>query len=122
MPYTKFGELLRILRIKNHEVMGDVAKLLNVKTPFLSAVETGKKNVPDNWIEILSDHYALSDEERNMLTNAIEDSKTQVKINLINYEPFKREMALQFQRSFNDIDEETAKKIIELLNRSEDNN
>lgn len=120
MSYTKFGELLRILRIKNHEVMGDVAKLLNVKTPFLSAVETGKKNVPEGWLEILSEHYSLSNEERMELSKAIDDSKTQIKLNLANYEPFKREMALQFQRSFEDMDEETAKRIIELLNKSKE--
>jgi len=26
--YTKFGEFVRILRVKNHQVMGDMAKLL----------------------------------------------------------------------------------------------
>lgn len=43
MAYTSFGEYVRILRIKNHEVMGDLAKILNVKVSFLSAVENGKK-------------------------------------------------------------------------------
>jgi predicted nucleotidyltransferase component of viral defense system len=43
VSYTKFGEFMRILRVKNHEVMGDIAKLLGVSTPFLSAVENGKK-------------------------------------------------------------------------------
>ena len=43
MAYTKFGEYMRILRVKNHEVMGDIAKLLGVTLPFLSAVENGKK-------------------------------------------------------------------------------
>ena len=45
MAYTKFGEYMRILRIKHHEVMGDIAKLLGVTLPFLSAVENGRKNV-----------------------------------------------------------------------------
>lgn len=43
MAYTSFGEFLRILRIKNHEVMGDLEVVRNVKVPFLSAVENGKK-------------------------------------------------------------------------------
>lgn len=53
MAYTSFGEFVRILRIKRHEVMGDMAKVLNVKVPFLSAVENGKKNVPSEWAERL---------------------------------------------------------------------
>ena len=43
MTYTKFGEFMRVLRVQHHEVMGDVAKLLGVSTPFLSAVENGRK-------------------------------------------------------------------------------
>ena len=30
MAYTKFGEFMRVLRVRYHEVMGDVAKLLGV--------------------------------------------------------------------------------------------
>ena len=43
MSYTKYGEFLRIQRIKHQEVMGDTAKLLDVSVPFVSAVENGKK-------------------------------------------------------------------------------
>ena len=120
MSYTKLGEFLRILRIKNHEVMGDTAKLLGVTTPFLSAVENGKKNAPVEWADTLINHYGLSQKEQDELYDAIEDSKTQVKINLVNSDSFKREMALQFQRSFEGIDEETAKGIIALLNKRKD--
>ena len=120
MGYTRFGELMRILRIKHHEVMGDVAKMLGVTTPFLSAVETGKKNVPDNWFDLIVNHYSLSAEEQNELSDAIDASKTQMKLNLIGSSNYKREMALQFQRSFSEIDEETAKTIIELLNSKGD--
>ena len=60
MSYTKFAEFMRILRIKNHENMGDTAKLLDVNVSFLSAVETGKKNVPMNWVEKIVNHYKLS--------------------------------------------------------------
>ena len=28
MGYTKYGEFIRVLRVKHHEVMGDTAKLL----------------------------------------------------------------------------------------------
>ena len=50
MAYTSFGEYVRILRIKHHQVMGDMAKILGTTTPYLSAVENGRKNVPQEWI------------------------------------------------------------------------
>lgn len=115
MAYTKFAEFLRVLRVKNHENMGDTAKLLGVKVAFVSAVETGKKNVPEDWVDKLVKHYNLNAQEKAELIQAIEDSKTTSKINLVSAPNFKRRVALQFQRSFDEIDEETAKKILELL-------
>lgn len=118
MAYTKFGEFMRILRIQHHEVMGDAAKMLNVSTPFLSAVENGKKNVPTEWFDIIAEHYSLSKEQIAEMIDAAENSKIQIKIPLSRSELYQREAALQFERSFDNIDEETAKKILELLKRS----
>ena len=99
--------------------MGDIAKLLNVSTPFLSAVENGKKNVPNEWFDILSEHYSMNKEEIKEMKSAAENSKNQVKIPLSNSESYQRDVALQFARSFSGIDEDTAKKILSLLNRGE---
>ena len=115
MAYTSFGEALRILRIKNHEVMGDLAKVLNVSTPFLSAVENGKKNVPEKWIDIISDHYGLEASEKEKLKKSADESRTQYKINVSSAGTKKREAAMQFARSFDEMDDETAMKILKLL-------
>ena len=117
MAYTKFGEFLRILRIQHHEVMGDVAKLLCVSTPFLSAVENGKKNVPEEWFDTIARHYSLDEQQIAEMKEAAEVSKTQVKIQLSQVQSHQREVAIQFARSFDGIDEETASKILELLNK-----
>ena len=122
MSYTSFGEFVRILRIKHHEVMGDMAKVLDVKTPFLSAVETGKKNVPTDWIDKLVEHYSLSEFEKRELENAIEESRTQYKIMAQNASVNQRRVAMQFARSFDDIDDETALKIMKLLKKKGDIN
>ena len=120
--YTKFGEYVRILRIKNHQVMGDMADFLKTTTPFLSAVENGRKNVPKEWANIISDFYNLSDEERAELNTAIEESKLQTRIDLKDSSIVKRRAALSFARSFEDIDDETAAEIIKLLEKKEGNN
>ncbi len=118
MGYTKFGELLRILRVKYHEVMGDMAEMLEISLPFLSAVENGKKNVPSDWIDKISNHYGLSYKEREELQLAAEESRTQYKILSMNAGREQRKAAMQFARSFDDMDEETARKITELLNKT----
>ena len=119
MAYTKFGEFMRVQRIKHHEVMGNTANLLKVSLPFVSAVESGKRNVPEEWIPIIIEHYNLSTAEQKELNDAIEESKTQVKVNLTGASNVQRKVALQFQRSFEELDEDTANAIIELLNKGE---
>ena len=117
MSYTKFGEFVRILRVKHHEVMGDMAKVLDTSLPFLSAVENGKKNVPKDWIAKIVEHYQLDTDEQMQLEDSIEASKTQMKLNLMNSGSNQREAALQFARSFDGMDDETAMKIVKLLEK-----
>ena len=119
MSYTSFGEFMRLLRVKNHEVMGDVAKMLGVKVPFLSAVENGKKNVPTEWVDKIVNYYNLNEEEQSDLKEAIEESKTQYKIIANDSGVNQRKAALQFARSFDEMDDETAIGILNLLNNVE---
>ena len=119
MSYTSFGEFMRLLRVKNHEVMGDVAKMLGVKVPFLSAVENGKKNVPTEWIDKIVNYYNLNEDEQSDLKEAIEESKTQYKIIANDSGVNQRKAALQFARSFDEMDDETAIGILNLLNNVE---
>lgn len=121
MSYTSFGEMLRILRIRNHEVMGDMAKVLKVTTPFLSAVENGKKNVPKEWIDVITEHYKLDSLERQKLQDAADESRIQYKVNTANAGIKQRKAAMQFARSFDEMDDETAVKILKLLSKKEGN-
>ena len=122
MTYTSFGEFVRILRIKHHEVMGDMAKMLEVKIPFLSAVENGKKNVPADWIDKIANHYGLTIKEKDELQKAVDESITQYKIAIKDSGINQRRAAMQFARSFDELDDDTAIKILKLLKDKEDRN
>ena len=113
MSCTPFGKIMRMLRIEHNETMKDIADLLGVTASFLSAVENGKRNIPSKWSAILTNHY--SKDESTKLLESIDLSKTQVTFNLQGVEPFKRELILQFEQSFNAIDESMAREIIKLL-------
>ena len=53
VEYTRFGEEMRVLRTRRHQTLQNMADVLGVSKPFLSAVEAGKKRIPDKWIDIL---------------------------------------------------------------------
>ncbi len=118
--YTQFGEFVRMLRIQTNQVMGDMAKLLGVSVPFLSAVETGKKNIPAEWESLLESIYNLDQDSTDKLKKAIEASKCQIKVKLSGVDDVKRQVALKFARSFDDMDSYTAERIMKIL--EEENN
>ena len=119
MTVTKFGEYMRNLRIKKNILMKDSADALGVKTPFLSAVENGKKKIPADWYEKLCSIYDLSSVEQANLKCAIEESSNMVKIDLLNCDESQKDLVFQFQRSFSNLDKKTSEKIIELLKGGE---
>lgn len=47
MKLTEFGKFSRKLRIDNGELLKDMAIKLNVTVSYLSAVEIGKRNIPE---------------------------------------------------------------------------
>lgn len=119
MGYTSFGEFVRILRIKKHEVLGDMAEKLGTSIAFLSAVENGRKNIPTGWFDTLVSEYSLDSKDQQELKNAIEESKLQYKIVPKSAGKVQRRAAMVFSRAFDDMDEETALKVIEILNKGD---
>ena len=61
---TRFGKKLRTLRLEKDQRLKDMADELGVTAAYLSAVENGKRSVPDLWIGKLSDRYGRSEERR----------------------------------------------------------
>lgn len=117
MAYTKFGEYFRILRIKEHEVLADAKEFLGCSSAFISAVECGKKTIPDSWFEKITKHYNLKEKEQLELKDIIEESKKSIHIDLVNTNSLQKSVAIQFQRSFDSIDDQTAKEIMNLLKK-----
>ena len=48
---TEFGQYLRKLRIDHGDFLKDMSDVLGVTPSYLSAVETGKRNVPSQRAE-----------------------------------------------------------------------
>jgi len=112
---TAFGKFSRKLRIDHGEILKNMADRLNVTSAYLSAVETGKRNVPEEWVQILSKEYSLSREERQTLKDAYSQSILQVKMDLSQNSPLQRETAMVFARELKNISDDDLKPILERL-------
>ena len=114
---TSIGKFLRKLRMRNGEILRDMAEALEVSSAFLSAVENGKKKMPEGWRKKLQTIYSLSAEQNQELQAAIIDTNNAVELNLQNATPGNRALAISFAREFDSLDDETSRKIFEILKR-----
>lgn len=115
---TQFGKVLRKLRIDHGEILKTMAQKLGITSSYLSAIECGKRNIPANLINELTSIYNLSEYEQQELLEARDKSIGSIEIELSASNGRKRDLALQFARSFDDMDDETAEQMLRFLNHN----
>ncbi|MBQ4443711.1 MAG: XRE family transcriptional regulator [Clostridia bacterium] len=120
MGYTTFGKIVRKLMIDNDETLCDVASFTSGTTAFVSAVLTGKKNVPDGWIDAISTHYHLSEKEREELYDAYCEQKSSVRIDIGQMNINGKKLAIMFQRKLPGLTDEEMDSIRAILGDSDD--
>lgn len=114
---TEFGKFLRKLRIDRGELLADMAQKLEVSASFLSAVETGTKNMPHAWPSQIIDLYSLSKEQAVALRKAADVSVKQIRIQLDDIQNEKRDLVITFARLFNDLGCNEVESIMRILKR-----
>ena len=114
---TNFGKTLRKIRIDHDELLKDMAECLNVTVAYLSAVENGKREVPDSWIDVLADSYGLTTQEKMELQKYAYEDKNSLKISLDGIGAEEKELALAFARSFKTLTDEEMKTLAEIFRR-----
>ena len=114
---TSAGRFLRKLRIDEGEILRDMATKLGVLPAFLSAVENGKKRVPEAWTAKLEKLYSLAPEQIAELKDVIAESSDTIELNIRNASKENRQLAVSFARQFDTLDEETAQKLFRILKK-----
>ena len=112
---TEFGKVLRKLRIDNQELLKDMAVRLRVSSAYLSAVETGKRKIPPEWISTIEHEYKLDKDAALELESAYEQSASELKISLANATGMQKEVAISFAKALNGLDEKKLKKILDVM-------
>ena len=118
---TQLGQFLRKLRIGNNEVLADMAQKLNITSAYLSAIELGKRSIPENLFSNLVEMYQITKEGEVELQKAIDASITSVEIDLDNISLAGRETVVAFARKLKDLDDVSLNNILEYLKENKEN-
>lgn len=78
---TPFGMFMRTVRLEKGLLLKDVAELMEVTSAYLSALEHGKKGVPNApFVSALENRLRLDAKQRDALRRAVRDSSTSLAI------------------------------------------
>ena len=114
---TRFGKALRAIRREREELLRDMAEKLGVTVAYLSAVENGKRKIPDEWIQHLISLYELDDKEAEHLQKLAYEDRNDLKLNLSGATSDQRELAYSFARRFQNLDSDDVQQLQNFLNR-----
>ena len=112
---TKFGKMLRKIRIEHDERLKDMADKLGVTVAYLSAVENGNRNIPDAWVNIIPMEYHLNEEEAIELQSAAYGNKNAIKIDF--HDEIRADLALSFARKFKTLTDDDVNELKKFLDK-----
>ena len=92
---------------------------MKVSSSYLSAVETGKRRIPKDWVKQISKIYGLSDAEQRILTQAANDTVYEVRISLQNASTIKKDAVLSFAKALDGLSDEELTKIMSTMKKKE---
>jgi Zn-dependent peptidase ImmA (M78 family)/transcriptional regulator with XRE-family HTH domain len=93
---TPFGVAIRKLRLDKGMRLLDLAAQLNVSAAYVSAIETGRKTIPDGYVLAVGRAMKLSTEELSTLRRAADRTRKEVRIEKLPED--QRELVAAFAR------------------------
>lgn len=114
---TEFGKIIRIFRMEHGLLLKDMADQLGYPPSFLSAIEMGRKSIPDGFLEKFFDTYNVPVSDRETFREAAKNSVASVKLDLQGSNNERRKLAITFARRFEDLDEKQIAEIQKLLHK-----
>ena len=106
---TQFGTKCRELRIRHNVSMGDQAKALGISVAYISAIECGKRAVPEDYPQDVAHWLSLSDQDSQTLRDLASGERTLVKVFPKNGE--RAMLADDFARNLNELSVEGVRQL-----------
>lgn len=115
MQINEYGVYIRSIRLKLNINLEDMANKLNVSKAYLSALENGKKTIPQDYADKLALAFELSNVERNDLKNSIDISNGKIQLDILKMNEEQREVSLAFARKIFYANEEELSELKKIL-------
>lgn len=113
---TPFGIAIRKLRLDKRMRLLDLAERLNKSAAFLSAVETGRKQIPDGYVLDVARAMGLSTEELNALRKAADRTRKHIAIERL--PEHQREIVAAFARRIDKVPESILAELRKIIMKS----
>ena len=97
-----------------------MAEKLNVSIAFLSAMEVGKKQVPVEYADKISEIYNLTKEQNLELTNVIGLSNDNMNLDFTHLNEEQAKMSVLFARKINKLSQKSLEELKKLLIEDEE--
>lgn len=79
---TNLAKFLRILRVENDELLGNMADNMGIKPSYLSSIEANRRPLTDELRAKLVESYNLDEEQQQKLDNLVAEANRTVEVNL----------------------------------------
>ena len=112
---TQLGKELKKLRIDLGINLMEMSKLVGISSAFLSAIETGRKRVPDNFLSILASKFPAVASNRTKFETLINQARNEVRVSLDNASFEDAELATALARRFGNLSQEEKMQISNIL-------
>lgn len=112
---TPFGRMVRKLRIDKGVRLKDMADYLDVPSSFLSAIENGRKQIPDSMIDGVHEYFEGQGISKSEWLTLASNSVTRLTVDLTDYSEQDREDTLAFGRKFKNLPADRKKLIRDIL-------
>jgi transcriptional regulator with XRE-family HTH domain len=112
---TNLGRFLRKLRIDHSEILKNMADRFGVTASYLSAVENGKRAIPEAWEGIILKNYPLDEGQKHELHRAVIESIESINLNMSSANYANKEVAFAFARKVVDLPEDKLEEIKRIL-------
>ena len=117
---SEYGELLKHLRINKHEMLKNMAGKLGLNSSYLSAIESGNRDIPPDLTDKICVEYGLDEGQRKELKDAelnTDRKLVQIDMKKINENRLAKEVVLNFAGKAESLTDEQLSEIKAILNR-----